>query len=99
VTDVVAGMALLAWATLPSLSLAGQEHGRTIPLADIRPLLRQRQQDFKDRTMANWNVTAITICLNWMAIVITFTVSSRAVSQCSRACDWIGPFAGRRTRS
>ena len=52
-TDVVAGMALLAWATLPSLSLAGQEHGRTIPLADIRPLLRQRQQDFKDRTMAN----------------------------------------------
>src|SRR6516164_4103658 len=26
---------LLVWAPLASLSLAGQEHGRTIPLADI----------------------------------------------------------------
>ena len=26
---------LLVWAPLTSLSLAGQEHGRTIPLADI----------------------------------------------------------------
>jgi hypothetical protein len=30
---------------------------------------------------------AITICLNWMAIVTTFTVSLSAVSQCGRACD------------
>jgi hypothetical protein len=44
------------------------------------------------------DVTAITICLNWMAVVITFTVSSRVMSQCGRARDWIGPFAGRRTR-
>jgi hypothetical protein len=28
---------LLVWAPLASLSLAGQEHGRTIPLADIQP--------------------------------------------------------------
>jgi hypothetical protein len=35
-------------------------------------------------------VTAITICLNWMAVVITFTVSSRVMSQCGRARDWIG---------
>jgi hypothetical protein len=26
---------LLVWAPLASLSLVGQEHGRTIPLADI----------------------------------------------------------------
>jgi hypothetical protein len=26
---------LLVWAPLASLSLAGQEHGRTIPLADL----------------------------------------------------------------
>ena len=29
---------LLVWAPLASLSLAGQEHGRTIPLADIPSL-------------------------------------------------------------
>src|SRR6478735_10485772 len=34
----VAGMACsLSWAPLASLSLAGQEHGRTIPLTDIEP--------------------------------------------------------------
>src|SRR5262245_13668354 len=44
------------------------------------------------------DVTAITICLNWMAVVITFTVSSRVMSQCGRTRDWIGAFAGRRTR-
>ena len=30
---------LLVWAPLASLSLAGQEHGRTIPLADYETLL------------------------------------------------------------
>jgi hypothetical protein len=30
-----------------------------------------------------------------MAVVITFTVSSRVMSQCGRARDWIGPFAGK----
>ena len=36
-TDVVAGMALLAWATLPSLSLAGQEHGPDHPISGYSP--------------------------------------------------------------
>lgn len=27
--------------------------------------------------------------------MITFTVSSRVMSQCGRARDWIGPFAGK----
>jgi len=33
-----------------------------------------------------------------MAVVTTFTVSSRVMSQCGRTRDWIGPFAGRRKR-
>src|SRR5579859_7996391 len=36
---------LLVWAPLASLSLAGQEHGRTIPLTDVeRPNLRHRRR-------------------------------------------------------
>src|SRR5262249_39402611 len=31
------GVLLCLWSPLPDSSLAGQEHGRTIPLADIRP--------------------------------------------------------------
>jgi len=32
---LVAGVLLCLWSPLPDSSLAGQEHGRTIPLADM----------------------------------------------------------------
>jgi hypothetical protein len=34
---------LLVWAPLASLSLVGQEHGRTIPLADVPALSSTRR--------------------------------------------------------
>src|SRR5580698_9141865 len=50
---------LLVWAPLASLSLAGQEHGRTIPLADSRPRQLPHCERFIRSPRRRWRATSL----------------------------------------
>jgi hypothetical protein len=59
--DVAAMVCSLSGAPLTSLSLAGQEHGRTIPLTDDFPTIRKRRGGLPRSAVMLW-ILLIVLC-------------------------------------